>query len=257
VSALRRPAISAGLGVLVLLAVSVGGAVLLDQPAYAKNKDVFLYNVKFTCVPEVGPTDGTDQPFEPAEYRTAINIFNFGVTPVALAVRGVVAQRANLPTSAPHGPANLPLGAARAADITCADIASLVGDGQPVGNGFITFESPEELEVVAVYTAKTVDVRTQNQAAVYFEEVFPGTFTVPVALELPEPVRVDPESNEPAQPSGHPIRPVRSHFSEFDGSIFKGASGGLGLGVGAGLSIDVEYIVARIVKRPSGGATTR
>jgi hypothetical protein len=253
-NATRHP-IAAGLGALVLLAILIGGAVALDQTAQAKGIEAFLYNVKFTCVPEVGPTDATDRPFEPADYRTAINIFNFDVVPVSLAVRGVVAQRANIPPLPAHGPVNLNIAAGQAVDITCADIASLVGDDQPVGNGFITFESPEELEVVAVYTAKIVDVRTQNQAAVFFEEVFPGTFTVPVALRLPDAVRVDPESNEPAKDFGGAIQPVRSHFSEFDGSIFKGSSGGLGLGVGAGVSVDVEYIVARIVMRPPGGFT--
>ena len=238
--------------VLTLATLTLAGLTLLAGLASAApSQHVYLYTVKFACAPEVGPTDDVELPFEPAWYRTAVNVYNFQSTPVTFHVRAVIARLAPLQQLPPSAPEPISLNAGRATDINCQVIAnSLGGGGQPVGSGFVILESREELAVVAVYTAKVMEVQIQNQEAVYFDGPCGGGFTNPNALPLPDPVVVDPDTG-PDPPQGSAIEQVRLHIDDTcSDADFRAATGGVGLGVGAGVSVDVEYIEPRRVKRP-------
>ena len=123
---------------------------------------VYLYSVKFVCgvVRPLGPKpwlpELTDPlPVVPGVYRTAINVHNFADTPLTLTKRVTVA----LPQTEPRGPISETvediLGPGEALEVDCRDVVRLLGGDAATAvfiKGFLTIESPTELEVVAVYT---------------------------------------------------------------------------------------------------------
>lgn len=106
----------------------------------------YQYAVKFV----LGKSDG--RMFVPGSYSTAINVHNPLRKPVAFYKKVAVA----LPRQEP-GPVTefLParLGPDEAFDIDESDIRRIARHKASPFTGFVVIESPEELDVVAVYTA--------------------------------------------------------------------------------------------------------
>jgi hypothetical protein len=122
----------------------------------AQFKEGYMYTVKFACVDEVGPPEGSPGgvPFVPARYRTAVNIHNPQRSGVDFRKKAVVAlsqesERRGLISDwrDEH------LDSDAALDVDCLDIQKLLQGGQPVGDGFVVIESRVPLDVVAVYTS--------------------------------------------------------------------------------------------------------
>ena len=131
------------------------------------------YAAKFVC----GKND-EGKVVAPGEYFTAINVANPGRETAVIRKRFAIA----LPSEKPGPVSNVVterLKPGEAFDIDCPDIATHV----PVGGfakGFVTIESPQDLEVVGVYTA----ARLANREVVSEElERVPSRL---VALALPD-----------------------------------------------------------------------
>ncbi len=213
-----------------------------------------LYTAKFTCV-EDGSSGGRGAgPFEPAAYQTALNIHNFNGSDVQFRVKAVSAGHHGPPTQPPTAPIEVALASGHATDFTCGNIAGLFGDGEPVLDGFVSIDSPVELDVVAVYTARTVEVRMADRYTT-FHEGFGTLANDPTRLPLPDAVSVDPVTGVPEETLGSSVQLSRTFLNPDFGSIGNG-SVGLGLGVGAGVSIDVEYIQPRTVMVGGPGSLT-
>ena len=68
--------------VLIIIQANIIGAVLgcgSTKPVVKRNKQKYIYAVKFTCVPVVGDRldDTVQAPFQAARYSTVVNVHNF------------------------------------------------------------------------------------------------------------------------------------------------------------------------------------
>src|SRR5437867_870836 len=134
-----------------LLSAAVAGGVVLGlglggptAPTHAQTKPVWMYTVKFTCVPEVGAAEltGTDVPFVPSVYRTAINVHNPQRAKVAFMKHAIIARSEEQPRGKISQRRTDVLLPDEALDIDCLTVHSLFGGTQPVGDGFVVIESP-------------------------------------------------------------------------------------------------------------------
>lgn len=149
----RPVAIGTGVITVVLILGGIHGLRTLQAQGPRQR---FIYTVKFTCVPEVGPAQavGVQAPFEPALYRTAINVHNFMDESVTVTKRAVLTNSEDQPRGTITGRVADLLTPDQALSVDCLDVQQLfAGAPQPVGDGFLVIESPVELDVVAVYTA--------------------------------------------------------------------------------------------------------
>jgi hypothetical protein len=120
----------------------------------------FVYSVKFLC--GIQPNGVSAPPLEPSvkpgNYATAINIHNFHQKlDVSFCKKAVVALPEDQPPATPGRFVNLLLGPDRAVEVDCSDIAKLLQSGAvlpPFIKGFVEVRSPQQLNVVAVYTAQ-------------------------------------------------------------------------------------------------------
>src|SRR5438067_331183 len=144
--------------------MAVAGGVMLGfglvgptAPTHAQTKPMYKYTVKFTCVPEVGAAEipGVDVPFVPASYRTAINVHNPQSGKVAFAKHAVIARAEEQDREKISQRRTDVLLPDQALDIDCLTVQSLLSGPQPVNDGFVVIDSPQQLDVVAVYTAST------------------------------------------------------------------------------------------------------
>ena len=142
----------------VIASIGAGRPTPVDGAAgpAAQFKEGYMYTVKFTCVDEVGPPEGSPGgvPFVPARYRTAVNIHNPQRESADFRKKAVVAlsqesERRGIISDwrEEH------LKSDEALDVDCVDIRKLLGGDQPVGDGFVVIESRVPLDVVAVYTS--------------------------------------------------------------------------------------------------------
>ena len=121
---------------------------------YPTDDYLHIYSVKFTCVPEVG-TAGTV--FEPALYRTAINIHNPYEDTLTFVYKAISAQP--LPgdgTFDISAKTTQTIGPNGAIEVDC-DLLNNLLPNAAIGNGFFIIESEKELTVAAVYTSLFVE----------------------------------------------------------------------------------------------------
>jgi hypothetical protein len=151
---------------MLVLVGALGG--LLGCGSYRGQPDRFIYSVKFACVPEVGlaEIDGSEVPFEPAVFRTVINVHNFTDRSVSFTKKAVLARSEDLDRGSISGKITEVLGPDQALFVDCLDVAQLLQDqlaNQPVppGDGFVVIESDVELDVAAVYTSKIVEQKQE------------------------------------------------------------------------------------------------
>lgn len=131
----------------------------------------YVYSAKFVCG-RIQPTTGrntfaTEPPVKPGNYATAINVHNLRDRPVSFDVRAAVAgiEVVDDPPRPVSEAVTRELGANRAVEIDCPDIATDLFDGSVQGSfvkGFVRIESAERLEVVAVYTHERVLRRLED-----------------------------------------------------------------------------------------------
>jgi hypothetical protein len=158
----RSLAIGIGVITVVLVLSGIGLRTLKAQGPRQR----FIYTVKFTCVPEVGPAQavGVQAPFEPALYRTAINVHNFMDETVTFTKRAVLTNSEDQPRGTITGRVNESLTPDQALSVDCLDVQQLFGGTpQPVGDGFLVIESAVELDVAAVYTALIITAGSQRE----------------------------------------------------------------------------------------------
>jgi hypothetical protein len=163
-------------------------------------------------VPEVGlaEIDGSEVPFEPAVFRTVINVHNFTDRSVSFTKKAVLARSEDLDRGSISGKITEVLGPDQALFVDCLDVAQLLQDqlaNQPVppGDGFVVIESDVELDVVAVYTSKIVEQKQEIRYRIVTEP-----FKVRVIQEngagrerLPTP---GPDENGYQRPAIRPLR---------------------------------------------------
>jgi hypothetical protein len=117
------------------------------------SEELFVYSIKFLC------GNGSEEfGVKPANYATAINIHNVHDEAVTLKKKVVVAHREGEPVGEISPYAELSLDPGTAVEVDCADICNLLGIPFPPPTfikGFVTIESPQPLNIVAVYTAKS------------------------------------------------------------------------------------------------------
>jgi hypothetical protein len=219
------------------------------SPLAAQGIAQYVYAVKFVCALVDGVTAG--------HYETAINIHNPQLQSVTFRKKAVIARPASLPGLPPSGKTNETLAPDWAREITCQIISQILAvDPKTVGfTGFLVLESPVELDVVAVYTKYSTDIRTMGEKNLVYsgpeprhppDEPFPRAFPVdPVTGEaLPAQVRVRP--GQPEAPPLPPRKPIEATAVQPQGPAAQsgswGTGMGLGLGVGVGTSMHVEYI---------------
>ena len=252
-----------------VLAVTLGVSMEASSPA--GDPTSFMYTVKFTCVNEVGPATvvGVEGPFEPAAYRTAVNLHNPQGFPVDFTKKAVIARGQGLRRGQISKKVKETLLPDEALAVNCVNISELLkGPGQlgdqPVGDGFVIIESDVELDVVAVYTQLFID----HEIAGLKNIVLQGPIAdLPASEDFPIVFEVDPESgmaeprryqgrDRPGDPTGapsgkpgNPELPIVSTRVEAGKARILGAGLGIGLGVGVGSSIDVEYVEPKLVRK--------
>jgi hypothetical protein len=242
------------------------------QPPGVASSTSFIYSVKFACVNEVGPAAvvGIEAPFEPAAYRTAINVYNFHDEPVELIKKAVIARSEDEEPGISSAEVVEVLQPGKALFVDCIDVSELLyGAGQlgnaPIGDGFVIIESDVELDVVAVYTSTFVDEVGHRNLELWNKIIF--EIEVPEGREIPLPIprgatgevvvqvgegvadvdklardAIDEELVNQGNPPLPPDVPVKIKSVEF------GVGKGVGIGLSAGHSIDVEYIEPKIVR---------
>jgi hypothetical protein len=148
---------------LALLGV-VAAALVRLYPSTATAQDQsqeFVYSVKFVCgtqTPASADQPPAAQPFEASDYATAIEVLNFQDGPVSVRYKVALGrQLANGPSPVSNLLAES-LGPDDALHLSCADIVNLltrdrIGAVQVI-DGFVELHSPQELSVVATYTAR-------------------------------------------------------------------------------------------------------
>lgn len=116
---------------------------------------VFQYSVKLACVPGLG---GAGKSLTPKSmYRTTVNILNPSQEPAPL-TKWVVLSPLEPATRSPSTPVSEALGPYEAFQVHCDEAKALLGQMAPVsgGEGWLILQSPTELDVAAVYTARRV-----------------------------------------------------------------------------------------------------
>jgi hypothetical protein len=168
-----------------LIVVAVAGSLsaVVDVEAQApRPPNRFIYPVKFLCgsilgekvnIPDQGGafepnmgTPATEPPAKPGNYATAINIYNFQRTAVEFTKTSVIAN----PQGQPRGRVSTTIAEVlqpgQALEVDCPNIDAMFAPTIPTngGNlprfakGFVTLESPVELQVVGVYTAEKMEI---------------------------------------------------------------------------------------------------
>jgi len=147
-------------------AASIGGLTLASetnaQRTLPPENDRFVYSVKFICG-SIETAEASRNSFEveppakPANYATAINVHNVAGGDLEFTLQGIVAgvEPGDVSGSPVSGEATRQLGPNEAIEIDCPEIADLFDPGDVTRRfvtGFVRIESPERLEVVAVYT---------------------------------------------------------------------------------------------------------
>lgn len=138
--------------------------------AQSPPKQEYVYSAKFVCgiVQDSSPNDLTaasEPPVKPGNYATAINIHNFRSAGVNLSVHEAVAMavvdgsEVNRQVSAERF---VTVSSGTAVEIDCSEILA-VFDGSAVEGarfvkGFVQIQSPEQIEVAAVYTSQPIEV---------------------------------------------------------------------------------------------------
>ena len=150
--------------------VTIAGMTLLisagtvwPQSATSRQKTVFQYAVKFVCADLLEdrfsisslPGTVTEAPLVRGRYLTAINVYNPSEDDVVFTQKAVFATSFGTPEPF-HG--SQPLGADEAVEIDCLHIRGLPAPDLPLilDKGFLVIKSPVELDVVAVYTARSL-----------------------------------------------------------------------------------------------------
>ena len=159
----------------------------------------YQYSAKFVC-----GTAGPGDPVVPGDYLTAINVHNPWEDPadyIDLYKKAVWAQEETI-TPEPPSPWELyQIEANRAFEIDCNEIGWwLFGDPQvvqwpPFYKGFVVISSPNELDVVAVYTAERIEIEGKGFAL--------DIEAVPYSIQ-PEPVITEPPLDVCCQWDGPP-----------------------------------------------------
>jgi hypothetical protein len=189
-----------------------------------------VYSAKFLCgfqadggvpVDPSKPVSALPQepPVMPGNYATEINIHNPQDNSVAFVKKAVLsgftAPGVVSPPEQPFPPGALHTAVLEpdwALEIDCPDIILLLGDTLPPGatfiKGFVVITSPEELDVVAVYTAERVDEHKNVECLLANGKVVEATLQADGTRKCPK------------------------------GTV----SIGVGQGTGTGMTMDVEYI---------------
>jgi hypothetical protein len=146
------------------LAVAAFSATLLAANE-AASQQPFLYVAKFVCGRAV-TTPGTPPPVATGFYFTAINVHTMVTTEfkkrMSVALPGEKAGKVSQTFPAA-------LKENEAMEIDCPDIMKHLEAREPFAKGFVTLESPRELDVVAVYTVAAAP--TGNVIALEVERV--------------------------------------------------------------------------------------
>jgi hypothetical protein len=121
----------------------------------------FVYSVKFVCgtqAPVSADQPPAAQSFEASDYATDIEALNFQAGPLSVRYRAVLGRQLA------HGPSQISnllvesLGPDDSFHLSCVDLVNVltrnsIGTAQVI-DGFLELRSPQELSVVATYTAR-------------------------------------------------------------------------------------------------------
>ena len=169
---------------LVLGVVAVAGSLCAVVDVKAQpGPSPFIYPVKFLCgsilgekidipdqtgafEPNMG-TPATEPPVKPGNYATAVNIYNFQNKAVTFTKRSAIANPQGQPRGQVSATFTEVLQPGEALEVDCPNINAMFKPKLPSnGNeylprfakGFMTVESPVELQVVGVYTAEKMEI---------------------------------------------------------------------------------------------------
>lgn len=117
--------------------------------------------------PNMG-TPATEPPVKPGNYATAVNIYNFQSTPVTFTKRSAIANPQGQPRGRVSATFTEVLQPGQALEVDCRNIDAMFAPKPPqqpnggwlprFAKGFMTLESPRELQVVGVYTAEKMEI---------------------------------------------------------------------------------------------------
>jgi hypothetical protein len=144
-----------------------------------------IYAAKFVCgvfKPQYG--QNKEGPVEPGSYTTVINVHNPGYCPVTIVKKAVLLypdpheQRPETPRP-PYQTRTVTLRPDWGVEIDCFDIRTVLlrgpSDDYPKApmfiEGWVVFESPDPIDVVAVYTARGLD--GESSVSIQTDRVIP------------------------------------------------------------------------------------
>ena len=139
--------------------------------ATAETTGEFVYPAKFVCGSIAGEegahlkSAGEEPPVKPGNYATIINLLNPTRDEVEVVFRGSVAVGGGLDGQV-SSQSSLVLGPNQAKKLSCQDIAEVFGDEGLAAqflDGFVTIQTNRNIAVSGVYTAKTVETRSDRE----------------------------------------------------------------------------------------------
>ena len=198
----------------------------------------FQYAVKIICGTATAQAGATSGPVAPGTYFTAVNIHNPSKCDI-VAFRWKVAQ-AGIEPGVVSQFTNLRLGPDQAVELDCPQFSKFFPNLAFL-KGYLIIESPEELDVVAVYTSTTV---LQVPVNTFHTERVPAR-CVPVCEDLVLPLSTGVAAWQTIQlPSGFvpptPVQPVPQNGAWFAppfGSIYVSSAAGDSVNAPTGLFV--------------------